>query len=119
MASTTGDLYILPAPFDDQVRAVRRELCQLFLHFAALAVHRFGQVSWKMHLVGVVGEYNQRNIAQGPKRSDLRGIFVLSGGLSPHRCNGPVAGKRLRKTQAGPRPEPIAAPEGEASRWAT
>ena len=39
-----------------------------------------------MHLVGIVGKYNQRHITQGAKRSNLCGIFGLSCGLGSHCC---------------------------------
>jgi hypothetical protein len=57
----------------------------LLLHLVPLAVHRFGQVSWKLHLGGIVGKYDQWHAPQRSKRSNPRGIFGLSGGLGSHR----------------------------------
>ena len=62
------DLYVVSASFDHEVRAVGRELCLLLLHLVPLAVHGFGQVSWKVNFIGAVGKHNQT----GPTDRDAR-----------------------------------------------
>src|SRR5258707_10860317 len=51
------DLYVVAAPLDHQVRAVRGQVRQLFLHLVPLAVHWFGQISWKPHFIGIVRKH--------------------------------------------------------------
>ena len=97
------DLYIVAAPFDHQVRAVRGKMCQLFLHLAPLAVHRFGQISWKPHLIGIVGKYYQWQIAQPSESSNLRGIFFLGGCFRPDRGTTGIPPTRATPVSCGRR----------------